>query len=74
MTDLLNSNTNLLIKMALPLGISFFGVLFLSLVFGKLLLLLKLPKKIAQPIVSLAAVFLFLYVVVYLGDKFSRGL
>ena len=70
MFDFLNSDINILNKMALLLGISFFGVLFLSIVFGKLLILLKLPRRIVQSLVSLIGAFSFIYVVVYLGDKF----
>ena len=70
MFDFLNTETNLLNKMGLLLGVSFFGVLILSLVVGKILLLLKLPKWIVQSFVSLIGSFSFIFVVVYLGDKF----
>jgi len=70
MFDFLNTDTNILNKIALLLGVSFFGVLILSLVFGKILLLLKFPKRIVQSLVSLIGAFSFIYVVVYLGDKF----
>jgi len=70
MFDFLNSETNLFNSMALLLGVSFFGVLFLSLGFGKLLLLLKVPRRVVQSIISLIGAFSFIYVVVFLGERF----
>lgn len=65
MIDFSKVDNSLINKMALILGVSVFGVL----IFGKLLQMLKLPKRLIQPIITLIGVIPFLYAVVYLGDS-----
>jgi antibiotic biosynthesis monooxygenase (ABM) superfamily enzyme len=68
--DFSNVDTSPIYKMALILGVSFFGILFLALILGKLLQLLKVPNRIIQTLLSLISIFSFLYLVAYLGDSF----
>jgi hypothetical protein len=63
-------DTSVINKMALILGISFFGVFVLALLLAKLLEVIKIPKAVFLPVVRVGAILGFLYLVVVLGEKF----
>lgn len=63
--EFLNNPIN---KIALILGVCFFGVLIGALILGKLLKLIGFSYRFIRPIISLVAILGFLYLIVILGE------
>lgn len=69
MIDFSSIDNSYLNKMALMLGLAFFGVLLAAIIIGRLLLLLRIPRGLVSRIMGVLGAVGFIFLIAFLADR-----
>lgn len=70
MIDFSSIDNSYLNKMALTLGLAFFGVLLAAIIIGILLVLLRIPRGLVSRIMGALGGLGFIFLIAFLADRF----